>query len=124
LWGKSFYKEKQQVMKEEKETKTLLIFDKDGNYFCETHSTTIAAKITGGNVANIHRAANNGDLISTGGYYFITKLQARSRTIASIEKCLKIIIACNNIQGLGNRINSVYKIINNEKIGTNKIPEK
>lgn len=99
----------------EKEIKTLLIFDEKGDYFCETNGTSNAAKITNGNVSNIHRAANNGDLISTGGFYFITKIQAKNRSIQQLEKCLKVIIACNCTNGLANRINAIYKLISNDK---------
>ena len=97
------------------ENKTLIIFDEKGNYFCETRGFTNAAKITNGNPSNIYRAATNGDIISTGGYYFVTKIQARNRTIPLIEKAIKIVIAVNKTRGMADKINAVLKIVNNEK---------
>lgn len=77
----------------------------------ETIGTSNAAKITGSNPSNVHRVANNGDIISTNGYYFLTKIQMRGKSIASTEKCLKIIIACNSVKGLSNKINSIIQFI-------------
>ncbi len=106
--------EKEEVISPEKETKVILIFDENGNYFCETIGTSRAAKIINGNAANIHRVLSNGDIISTNGYYFLTKTQIRSKPISQVEKYLKVIIACNSISGLGNRIIKIHKIMTNE----------
>ena len=97
---------------EEKDIKTLLIFDKKGDYYCTTNGCSNAAKITNGNPSNIHRAANNSDIISTGDFYFVDRSLTRVVPIDKIEKAIKIIIACRDTIGLSNRIREVLKITN------------
>lgn len=93
----------------EEELKNILVFDSNGDFYCEAPSSSMAAKITNGNVANIHRAANNGDLISTGGFYFVLRKSFR-RDIKDLELAIKIIIA-NETSGLSNRITAILKLI-------------
>lgn len=97
----------------------MLIFDKKGNYFCTTNGVSNAGRITGGNPSNIHRAANNTDIISTGDYFFVNTALTRV-SIDKIEKAIKIIIACRDTQGLSNRIREVLKLTNKDSENESK----
>lgn len=99
-------------METQDELKNILIFDSNGDFYCEAPSGTLAAKITNGNVSNIFRVANNGDIISTGGFYFVAKKSTRQE-IKYLELAIKIIIA-NETKGLNNRITEILKLIKNE----------
>jgi hypothetical protein len=94
----------------QEDIKHILIFDSKGDYYCETNGVTNAGKITGANPSNIFRVANNGDIISTSDYYFISRSTTR-QTIADLELAIKLIIICKDTRGLSNRIREILKTI-------------
>ncbi len=96
---------------------TILIFDAEGKYLCQTDSYSAASKLTGASTGNIHRAANgtggNNSLLSTEKHFFllVNKSKSNKTYIKKLEKCLAVIIAYKETQGLPQKIEKLLPLI-------------
>lgn len=102
----------------------ILIFDKNGNYLCSTDSIVNASRITGAKQPNICKCLkpqgkHNEILLQTHGYYFLEQSSFSPKT----EKILKIIIACEGVRGLPEKIKAISNVLNKNKISNDKEPK-
>lgn len=93
----------------------ILIFDKEGKFLCSTETLEAASRITGAAVANISKVLQGTYQTLTSNDHFFLKSPKNGKyskaTQIRIERALKIVNICENVQGLPNRVNEIMKVL-------------
>lgn len=93
----------------------ILIFDKEGKFLCSTETLEAASKITGAAVANISKVLQGTYQTLTSNDHFFLKSPKNGKyskaTQIRIERALKIVNICEDVQGLPNRVNEIMKVL-------------